>query len=242
MKRVKALFVLLFTSSILLCACGPKGPHADVRWKLDFEDNFNGTELDRSVWRCYDGPGHNHHGLRKPEAFTVEDGNLVITACMKDSVVVSGGMAHAKGYLPPVKFEFRARCEADSTNCTSGVVLTWPDDDKWPVHGELDIFETLCNRQRHPLHSFLHYGADNSQIHFEYDVDGTEWQEMVLEWYEDEILIYLNGELVGRTDDPDIIPDWHHHICLQLDAFQHKMQDPVHMYVDYVRIYKGKQK
>ena len=180
--------------------------HSDAKWKLVFEENFDGDAVNTDVWSIYDGPGHAGHGLRSPEAFTVEDGNLVITAEMKDSLVVSGGMAHKENYLYNTRWEFRVKCDEDPYEAMSGVVLT--------------------------------YGPDNSQEHTAYDVDASQWQNMALEWFEDVIYVYLNGEKVWTVTDREVIPDWPHHICLQLDAFKHDMQGTVKMYVDYVRIYQ----
>lgn len=212
--------------------------HSDADWRLVFEDNFDGNCVDTDVWNMYDGPGHARHGLRSPEAFSVKDGCLEITAQMTDGRVVSGGMAHKQNYLYNTRWEFKARCDEDPTNTMSGVVLTWPESNRWPHEGELDIFETLCQHPRKPLHSFFHYGPDNSQTHHKYDVDATQWQEMALEWFEDAIYVYLNGELAYTVTDPEVIPDWPHHICLQLDAFKHELQGVVKMHVDYVRIYQ----
>lgn len=218
----------------------PDNPDIEIKWTLDFEENFDGTEVNAENWDMYDSPGHNNNGYRKPEAFTVEDGCLVITAKENDEgEIVSGGMAHKKNYLPIVRWEFRARCEDDPSETMSGVVLTWPQSNRWPDEGELDIFETGTQSPRKPLHSFLHYGPNNDQVHMAHDVDGEEWQEMALEWYEDALVIYLNGERVWTVTDKAVIPIWNHHICLQLDAFGTSLPAPVKMYVDYVRIYKG---
>lgn len=221
----------------------PENPNIEVQWTLDFEENFDGIEVDKTHWGMYNGGGHNQNGYRKPEAFTVEDGSLVITAKNnEEGLVVSGGMAHNKNYLPIVKWVFRAKCEDDPSETMSGVVLTWPQSNRWPHEGELDIFETLCQANRQPIHSFLHYGASNSQVHKQYDVDGNQWQEMALEWYEDALVIYLNGFKVWTVTDKQVIPKWKHHICLQLDAFKKRLPDGavVKMYVDYVRVYTGK--
>ena len=219
----------------------PDNPNIEIEWTLDFEDNFDGTEVNKNNWGMYDGGGHNNNGYRKPEAFSVEDGNLVITAKNNsEGLVVSGGMAHNKNYLPIVKWEFRAKCEDDPSETMSGVVLTWPQSNRWPNEGELDIFETLCQADRKPLHSFLHYGPNNDQVHKQYNVDGNEWQEMAMEWYEDALVIYLNGERVWTVTDKKVIPIWKHHICLQLDAFKKTLPATVRMYVDYVRVYTGK--
>jgi len=38
----------------------------------------------------YTSPGQEGNGLRRPEAFSLKDGNLVVTASMIDSNLVSG--------------------------------------------------------------------------------------------------------------------------------------------------------
>lgn len=244
---MKYIFSTLITIAVICGCTNNRMPasfestgHSDADWELVFEENFDGDKVNTEVWSIYDGPGHAGHGLRSPEAFTVEDGILVITGQMKDGKVVSGGMAHRENYLYNTRWEFKARCEEDPGKTMSGVVLTWPESNIWPDNGELDIFETLCRHPRRPLHSFFHYGPDNSQTHKEYDVDATQWQEMALEWFEDAIYVYLNGELAYTVTDKEVIPSWPHHICLQLDAFKHEVEGIVKMYVDYVRIYQCK--
>ena len=219
----------------------PEDPDIEIQWTLDFEENFDGTAVNTDNWSMYHSPGHAGNGLRRAEAFSVKDGCLVITAKEnEDGEIVSGGMAHKKNYLPVVKWEFRARCENDPSKAMSGAVLTWPQSEKWPDEGELDIFETGTGHPRRPLHTFLHYGSDNRQLHMAHDVDATQWQEMALEWYEDALVIYLNGEKVWTVTNEEVVPKWNHHICLQLDAFKTSLSGVVKMYVDYVRIYNGK--
>ena len=215
----------------------PAPPKKDVKWNLVFEENFDGDKVNLNEWSIYDSRGHDGNGLRTPRAFSVEDGNLVITAQMVNGVIESGGMAHKRNYLYG-KFEFRVKCDADPSGATSGVVLTWPQSEKWPIDGENDIFETLTNKTRRPLHTFIHYGANNSQYHKSYDVDATQWQVMAMEWFPDVMYIYLNGELVWTLTDTEAIPHVPHHICPQLDAFAQVMGDPVRMYVDWIKIYQ----
>ena len=214
----------------------------NVAWTLDFEENFDGTSVNTQNWSMYNSQGHAGHGLRRPSAFSVKDGNLVITAEMQDDKVVSGGMRHRKDYLYPVRFEFRARCEEDPSLAMSGVVLTWPKEGSKEDNGELDVFETGHSRQsRRPLNTFIHYRG-GKQLHKTHDVDASEWQEMAMDWFENSLHIYLNGERVWDINDKSKVPDTMHHICLQLDAFEHEMKGTCHMYVDYVRIYTGSRK
>lgn len=166
----------------------PPPPMHIADWQLDFEENFDGNTLDSEVWNTYNGTGHNSNGLRHPSAFTVEDGNLVVTARMCDivngkaviggqeyniatgsktspdgkKILVSGGMAHRKEYGSGTKFEFRVRCEKDASNSMSAVVLTWPKSgsDRNARCEESDIYETgsSTGTNRDVVSSFFHYG------------------------------------------------------------------------------------
>ena len=145
---MKAIFLLMTAAVLCSCNCRDKMPdsfestgHSDADWELVFEENFDGPEINTDIWNMYDGPGHARHGLRSPKAFSIKDGCLVITAEMIDGRVVSGGMAHKENYLYNTRWEFKARCDEDPTETMSGVVLTWPESNRWPDEGELDIFE-----------------------------------------------------------------------------------------------------
>jgi hypothetical protein len=210
---------------------------AQTTWNLVFEDDFSGSAVDTSQWSIYDGPGNGGNGLRKPSAFSVSGGNLVITAQMVNGNLVSGGMAH-KSNFKYGKFEFRVRTEADPSTATSGVVLTWPQSGNWPIDGENDMYETGTGSSRNPFHTYIHYGANNSQHSFTHTADGTQWHIMAMEWSASAIKIYRDNVLVWTLTDTVAIPDVAHHLCIQLDAFKTSMTGTVHMYVDWVKIYQ----
>ena len=219
----------------------PPAPDEDgqkIEWALVFEDNFDGSEVNTAEWSMYNGAGHVSNGLRKPEAFSVENGLLVVTAQMKDGVLVSGGMAHRRNYKY-ARFEFRVRAEADPSSATSAVVLTWPKNENWPTDGELDIYETLSNNPtRNPFYTIIHYGEKNNQEWFTHEADGKEWHTIMCEWLPDIIRIYRDGMLVNTMNKEIAIPQVEHHLCIQLDAFKTEMTGVVKMYVDWVKIYQ----
>jgi len=213
-------------------------------WKLVFEDNFDGSSVNTLNWGTYYSPGHAQNGIRRPEAFSVVNGNLVITAQMINGVLVSGGMAQRINYLYG-RFEFRVRTEKDPSQTVSGVVLTWPQSEQWPLDGENDIYETGTKADRESIDTYIHYGdgigtAFNKQAHFLHTVPAYEWHTFMMDWSAESLKIYRDGLKVWDLTDKKAIPQVAHHFCLQLDAFKQVMGDPVKMYVDWVRIYQQK--
>jgi hypothetical protein len=215
------------------------GGGAPPGYTLAWEDLFDtGTVPDSSKWSMYDSPGNGGNGLRRPSAFSVHDGMVDVVAQMESGELVSGGMAAlysaTYGY-----FAFRARSDADPSNATDAVVLTWPDDGIWPQHGENDIYETGTSTTRDPFNTFIHYGTTGStQYAFTEQADGKQWHVMGMEWTSTAITIYRDGTMVGTVTDANAIPRWNHHPCIQLDAYKQTMGSPVHMYVDWVRVYQ----
>lgn len=206
-------------------------------WKLVFHEDFTGRTVDTTRWSVYDGPGHAGNGLRKPSAFRLAGGCLVITAQMHHGQLVSGGMAHKQNFRYG-RFAFRVRTEADASAATSGVVLTWPQSERWPQDGENDLYETGLNPRRKAFETFIHYGdTPATQYHFSHAADAKEWHIVLMEWTEKTLKIYRDGKLVWTLRDEKAIPDVPHHLCLQLDAFKKSMGKPVRMYVDWVKIY-----
>ncbi len=208
-------------------------------WELVYQDDFTGSAVNTSDWYIYNGPGHNSNGYRRPEAFTVENGLLVVTAQMINGSLVSGGMANKNNYTYG-KFEFRVRTEPDPSSATNGVVLTWPQSEKWPIDGENDMYETSTSATRKPFHTYIHYGANNNQYQFAHDEDGTQWHIIAMEWTETSIKIYRDGNMVYNLTDTNAIAKVPHHLCIQLDAFKTSMTGVVKMYVDWVKIYRKK--
>jgi len=153
----------------------------DDGWRLVFEDNFDGTELDMSKWN-YNytwGHTHNHQAYMDESQVAVEDGKLKITA------------------IPWIADENRGSTDKWSNqfgtiyyNCTSGAVNTngkfnftygymegsfkMSDEGTWPAFWtlnangawppEIDILEVPKARDVH--HYYYHYSKDGGEASF----------------------------------------------------------------------------
>ena len=225
-------------ASTILPQAAPPPPNPNGR-RLVFEDDFDGNVVDATAWSEYNSPGNTGHGLRRPSAISLDgNGQLVISAQMEDGKIVSGGMSNRLNQTYGL-YEFRVRTDPDPTSSMSGVVLTWPQSNRWPEDGENDIYETGAHPSRQPFGSFVHFGTTNHQSSFLHPADGSQWHDMALDWSPNAIRIYRDGMLVWTVTDPKAIPHVPHHLCIQLDATQNRqLTTPVRMYVDYVRIYQ----
>ena len=205
---------------------------------LLFEDNFNGSTVNAADWAAYDSVGHARHGLRRPSAFSVADGMLVVTAKMVNGQIVSGGMRHRLDYLYG-RFVVRVKTDVDPTGTMSGVVLTWPKHQWAPDFTENDIYETGAGlNTRNPFRTFIHYGR-NSQKYYVHRVDGSQWHVVEMDWRPGLLKIIRDGNVVWSTTNRAVIPDVLHHVSIQLDArVARTLTQPVSMYVDYIRIYR----
>ena len=210
----------------------------DSTWTLVFQDDFSGSSVDTANWSMYNSIGNGGYGLRRPSAFSVSNGLLVITAQMINGNLVSGGMAYKKNYTYG-KYVFRVRTEPDTSEATSGVILTWPQSENWPIDGENDMYETGTNATRDPFYTYIHYGTTAStQYQFVHNADATQWHTIAMEWEADAIRMYRDSNLVWTLTDVNAIPHVPHHLCIQLDAFKNSMTGTVKMYVDWVKIYQ----
>lgn len=166
-----------------------------------------------AAWGVYDGPGHGGNGTRTPNAVSLRDGIMTITG---DSSGATAGMA----WIPGQKYgrwEARVRSPVSDPSYNS-LLLLWPDEENWPVGGEIDFME-ISDPARQRADIFVHYGADNSQTQGKVDVDATQWHNWAVEWTPDHIAAFVDGKEWYRTTDPVVQPPGPMHLCIQLDWF-----------------------
>ena len=218
----------------------PNGASPAAR-ALVFADAFDGSALDVDAWRTYHSPGHDGYGLRRPSAVSLDGrGHLVITGKMQNGRIVSGGLAHRRDFTYG-RVEFRVRTEVDPTGTMSGVVLTWPKEQWSPEYTENDMYETGPRaNNRSVFDTFIHFGDTvSTQVFVTHDVDPSQWHTIAMEWYPNLLEVYVDGALGFSVSDPAMIPDILHHVVIQLDArADRRLERPVRMFVDYVRVYQ----
>jgi beta-glucanase (GH16 family) len=223
-------------------ASGPGAVGGSPKWRPTGGDEFNGSELDPSEWSLYNSEGGFGTGYRRPEAISQSDGTLKITATGD----ISGGMAQTKGQLYG-RWEFRAR--TDLGRGFGSAILLWPDSEKWPQDGEIDIME-VPGEKRDLAHFVVHWGPDGTDNMNGTAVPGdfSKWHTFALEWLPNRITWYVDGVKKYENTDKAAIPKTPMHLTIQLDQGPKKdwilprdetTPAEVALEVDWVRISKA---
>ena len=202
-------------------------------------DEFDGADIDDSLWRVYVEPGHAGNGRRLREQAGVTDGHLRITGTADGD---SAGMAWREGQVYG-RWEVRMRVDQQDVggNRYHPVLILWPDSDRWPDDGELDYAESDSGTTA--MEAFLHYGdgtknGGQNEWVFDAPIDLTQWHNYAIEWTADHVAGYIDGELWFDDTDPRVQPPGPMHQTIQLDNFFPECNlNPSTMDVDWVRMY-----
>ena len=250
----------------LVLSCNPDETQIVTNFNtLTLEDNFDGDELDTSVW-TYDigtgtnGWGNNELQYYREENVTVENGMLMITAKREDfeGSLFTSGRILTKGLFEQEYGRFEARMKLP---WGQGM---WPafwllgsniDQVSWPQCGEIDIME---NRGQEPtqIAGTVHgpgYSAGDSigkDYILENDRFDTDFHIFGIEWGPNYINFYVDDVLYNQITPSDVPGEWvfdqPFFMILNLAVggnYVGPVGDntvfPQTLYVDYVRVYSA---
>jgi len=192
-------------------------------WTLVWADEFDGDNLDTTLWSYQTGTGAEY-GL-------TDWGNAELQYYREENIEVSEGMLHViakqesyggKGYTSGRirsinkgdwtygRIEFRAKV-ARGTGFWSAVWMLPTDTvyGGWAASGEIDIMENVGHEPL-TVHGTLHFGGkwpNNESKGTYYNTTGWPfWQEFydyALEWEEGEMRWYINDQLYQTLGEGD---------------------------------------
>lgn len=268
-KQITAsIMVIVEMLSFILFAIPmtPRGEALDLRgYTQVFCDDFNGSELDASVWN-YRGSGARRGGYNSPNQVRLEDGNLKIRAQYREDGEFGPGwyvgMVSLREKYKQGYFEARCIC-SDGSDFWSAFWIQAdhpyePEISKGGIGGaELDIFEAMnadekTGLKRNGVTSTIHCsgmtgdtsGGLNSRnlgtfrgkdIYRQYNTYG-------LKWTEDEYIFYINGVETVRSSFADGVSQVPEEVIVSLEIpdgeIHHDKDYSTEFIIDYVKIWQ----
>lgn len=187
------------------------GPCDTAAWQLVFHDEFEGGTLDRSKWVTYftysaDGSDQcagcrvmgNSNTVFRDEQVSVRDGQLHLGVhagtqeWFGQKKEHAGGMVHSIGLARFNQGRYEVRCRLPAA---AGL---WPAFWGFGGETEIDVFECCGERPRWMKGSLHRWGAtkySHTGKHKAVDLS-EDFHTYSVEWEEDEVRWYLDGELV----------------------------------------------
>jgi beta-glucanase (GH16 family) len=257
---------------VLALACGSaaaqaaqsENPPVRSGWVLDWNDEFEGSELDHGKWgEETGGHGYGNHELQfytaRPENVRVSNGNLVIEARRENwqGKHYTSARIRTAGLKERAYGRYEARIQIPrGQGIWPAFWLLGADIEKsgWPRCGEIDIMENI-GKEPATVHGTIHgpgfsgdkgFGAPNGLASGAFadgfHVYAVEWEPREIRWYRDGILYH-----VARPDlvKGEWVFDHPFFVILNLavggdwpgnpDA---STTFPQRMLVDYIRVYR----
>lgn len=246
MGRVKSLATLLFAGGVLLnllatesglaaatasvataaaatttCAAPPSAP-APGTWTCSFDDEFDGTSLDRTTWApqastdFHTGtPAYHACYVDDPRVISQSGGSLHLSVVATSELYtcdpnlsatnIIGGMVSTYRLWSQQYGLFEVRARLQDLGGSPGAQETlwlWPDDRytslNWPTTGEIDFAEFYAQYAALTV-PYLHYTANDNGG----PIEGTntaycpgsrgQWHTYSIAWAPTEIRIYVDG-------------------------------------------------
>jgi beta-glucanase (GH16 family) len=234
-------------------AATPPATRGDTSGLLAEED-FNGSQLDKSRWQIYDATATNGVSKWTPNMVKVANGELQILGTGRNPSGqgnVSGGVCWCYGSAASRtygRYEIRARFDAGIG--FGQAVLLWPDSEKWPEDGEIDVVETPGGAKA-SAYATVHWGttANHQQDSSRAGGDFTTWHVYTVDWRPTYIKIYIDGKLYyDSTQGKPQIPNTPMSLALQQEpgpfgdswvpAPTSATPNQVTMHVDWIKVYR----
>jgi len=170
-------------------------------WTLEFRDDFDGTNLDMSVWgRLWPGKSDWNRNLSPdPTLGIVTNGTLVLKGvrnadkttetreCLCGGVCTHGTISMLYG-----KVSVRARFEDQKGAWPAIWMLPVKDEAGWPADGEIDIVERLNNDDF--VYQTVHsdWPSDEQSKGGKGTIKPSDWNIYTLEWTPEQLVWKVN--------------------------------------------------
>ncbi|HKJ31520.1 MAG TPA: glycoside hydrolase family 16 protein [Balneolales bacterium] len=210
MKHHYKLFITIIWGILLIVlatACSQKH-QLNNKYHLVWADNFNGTQLDTTIWTFEHGNGHHGWGNQeleyytgRPQNVTEKNGDLIITARKENYKGFHYTSARIKTqFKKDFKYgKIEARMKLPVGQGMWPAFWLMPTNSAyggWPKSGEIDIME-MIGKQPSTDYGTAHFGAHQHHdkggkiklkkgiLHDAFHTFSVEWQPKSIKWFMD---------------------------------------------------------
>lgn len=179
------------------------------KWKLSWSDDFNGSDIDTTVWSRIDRgkPDWQNTQSKNDACYEMKDGVLKLKGIVNPDTTVdrsrylTGGIwTKSKKSFEPGKFEVRARLHGAKGAWPAIWLLPYDHEKyKWPTGGEIDIMERLNNN--HIAYQTVHssytvnlHNTKSPRSGSTSHIDREGWNVYGVEILPDSIVFSINGQ------------------------------------------------
>ena len=200
--------------------------HKWGEYQLVWEEEFNGTSIDRNVWNIEvngNGGGNNEaqYYTDRPENLRVEDGMLIIQLRKEDYLGkrYTSGRMQTRGHKEFTYGKMEARISFPAGKGTWPAFWMLGKNGGWPACGEIDIIEHIGSRpafSSFALHTEKNNGMNGTNWHDGYTAEKSmenEFHVYGIEWLEeekngcDQIKFYVDYELRATATENALYMD-----------------------------------
>lgn len=175
--------------------------------------------------------GRDGKGRQLPEQVSVRDGVAVITGLPNGD---TGFLARSPGRKHG-RWEARVKVPA-GCSCYRPVLTLWPDANNPPAGGEIVYLEAF-DALRQEARFFLYSAASPAPISSVRQVDLTTWNHFAVEWTEDRLTAYVNGEAWYNTAESSLLPPGAMSPTIKLDLVTGGTVTTSTLEIDWIREY-----
>jgi beta-glucanase (GH16 family) len=221
-NNMKTFFLLVLLSALIVmnCADAPfkkindyiyiqKEGRKNKEWRVVWQDNFDGAELDTTKWTRIppNGADWGKHMSDNPQCFALKDGKLSLRGIINPDTSNDPRPYLTGGVYTKEKFAFqygRVEIHAKLESAKGAWPAMWMLAEQkkygpYPKNGEIDImehtnFDDIIYQTTHSFYTLELKQKNNPPHGGKTKIDINQFNTFGLEWTPDKLIFSLNGE------------------------------------------------
>ncbi|TCN64742.1 glycoside hydrolase family 16 protein [Acetobacteroides hydrogenigenes] len=190
-------------AAVLLVGFTASSQKQEHKWKLTWQDDFNGTRIDTSKWSKIPrgGSDWNRHMSDQDSLYEVKDGKLLLRGMVNtnptDTVPVVTGGVYTKGKFFQKYGRIEISAKLQSAQGAWPAFWMLPETGKWPNAGEIDImehlnFDSIAYQTVHSYYTFV-LKEENPPKGGVNKINMNEFNTYRVDWYPDSLVFFVNN-------------------------------------------------